>query len=260
MNMYVTHLCPFDPKVPPTDNVATNHILVTHIIDTQFRTREFKRITLSIIGKCNDMEYYHNPGINNIFEVLVIACAERNTNLNQNLQVFFYDPAKDSITSLRRAISGTVKFTSPIIRFGLFTTTLGINRPYAVILDELNRSVYSAFKTTLTSQTYTSNRDIIFVDLAARTISALSFVGTVDLDMVIDIVCKENRIFLAGYKQLNSLLTSREARIFECPISSSLTSTTCTRKSTGFVMSAGAMRLAVDSQGNDDRLYFYEDS
>ena len=230
------------------------------MINSQFKSREYKRAVVSLTGKCNDMKHYHNTGTTNLFQVMVIACAERSTSANANIYVYFYDPIKNSVTSLKRAIVGEVKFETPMIRFSKQTTSLGINRPYAVIVNELNRNVYSAFKGTIKAQVFKPNLDIIFVDITAKTVSALSLKGKVDLDIVVDFAPKNNRIFLAGYKQTGVLLTSRRARIYDCPISSSLSATNCVLKNTGFFMTAGGMKIGVDTKGNDDRLYFYEDS
>lgn len=56
--VFVSHLCPLDPRTPPTDNVATNQIIITHVVNLEFKSREFKRVTTSIVGKCHDMKQY----------------------------------------------------------------------------------------------------------------------------------------------------------------------------------------------------------
>lgn len=114
--------------------------------------------------------------------------------------MYFYDPTRNSASNIRVPISGNVKFINPTIKLAQISTTLGINRPFAVLIDELDRRVYCAFKNALTTQLYTSNREIIFVDLSARTISGLNFAGAADLDIVVDIAIKSNRIFAIGYK------------------------------------------------------------
>lgn len=259
-SVFVTHLCPENPSILPTNGVSTNQIIVTHQINSDFKSVEYKRITTSLFGKCNDMIHYHDSGTTTVFQMMVIACAESANSTNANVYVYFYDPVKNSISSLKRTISGNVKFSHPQLILSTQTTTLGINRPYAVILDQLDRNVYCAFEGSLSSQTFVSNLDIIFVDITAKTVSGLSLSGKVDLTIVVDFVAKNNRIFFAGYKQTSTALSSREARIYECPISRSLSATSCSLKTTGFKMSSGPMKLGIDTTGNDDRLYFYEDS
>jgi len=114
--------------------------------------------------------------------------------------VYFYDPSRNTASNIRVPISGAVKFNNPVIRFAQISTTLGVNRPFAIIMDELDRRVYCAFKNALTTQLYVSNREIVFVDLTARTVSGLNLGTIVDMDMVLDIVVKSNRLFVIGYK------------------------------------------------------------